>query len=126
MSKQFYTNYYINQSGRGLSTYAGHSRMVGHGFGEIMSSVWKHISPVLFPALKSLKHEAINSGIGILNDLSQNKPIKNTLKSHLKTAGRNVIIGSLKRLQSGGSNIKAAPKKKKRQSKTRCGKDIFS
>lgn len=112
--------------GRGIPVYSGLSRISGHGYGNFFSNVWRFLSPIVAPSMQIVRREALDSGIKILSDLAQKKPLKPTLKKHLNTAGKNIITTSLKRLQ-GGKKVNIRPKtKNKKQSCSKPRKDIFS
>jgi hypothetical protein len=125
-NKHLYADYYENQVGRGIVPYAGLSRVSGHGFGSMLANVWRFLSPIVAPTLQIVKKEALDSGMKILHDLSQNRPVKTSVQEHLSSAGKNIIETSLKRLQGGRSlDIRSKPAKRK-QSCTKPWNDIFS
>jgi hypothetical protein len=127
MSKQhLYADYYAQQSGAGLPTFRGLPTMQGHGFGSIFTNIFRHIQPFLAPFFRSARNEAIQGGIRVLSDIAQKKPLGESVKQNLKTAGRNLIVSSLKKMEGRGGIKRIGCSKNKQLVRRRSPRDIFS
>jgi hypothetical protein len=125
--KEIYAKYYAAQAGGSLPVFYGAHKMQGHGFADFMGKIWKFLSPIVTPTLKTMRDEGIKSGIQVLSDLQRDVPLQTSVKSHAKSATQNVLASTLKRLQSGsGSNINKKRRCKSSQSLRGRRKDIFS
>ncbi len=108
----------------------------GRGFGSAFASIWRFLRPVVSASLDTIKSEALKSGVGLIQDLQDNKPLKEALKSQGRVALSNLkdsaFQGLKNKMQSGGmykrkrkrrTKLSAVQKKKRTQrKKSRCNK----
>ncbi|KAE8752844.1 hypothetical protein FOCC_FOCC000582 [Frankliniella occidentalis] len=78
-----YTAYYLAQAqgGHGIPNfYAGAPYQRGHGFGDVLRSLFRLIIPVASKAAKAVGKQALIAGSNVVTDtLINNKPIKESL-----------------------------------------------
>lgn len=115
-----YEQYYLNQAGSGLPYYAGAKFQRGHGFGSILSSLVRLVTPLARNVVKNVKPiakalipvvkpfargaatEVGKESLGFLSDALKGKKVKQAAKNRAARARRR-IASSLDRqvLQRG-------------------------
>lgn len=87
----YYTNYYIHQSGGGITGGRNTNNSPyleiqlprvyqrGRGVGAIFSTLWRFLKPLLKAGASFVGHEAIHTGSDILKGIANQKPIKKVL-----------------------------------------------
>src|SRR3989442_15861262 len=63
--KALYTDYYVNQAGGSLPVFQGPRGQRGHGFGSVLSGLFRSAVPVL----KRIRKQALTTGGYIANDM---------------------------------------------------------
>lgn len=154
-----YARYYLQQSGGGNGGGGdnGGIGMMYHspqiyqrgrgGIGNFFSGLFQKLHPLMRSGLTAVKNQSLKTGSAILNDLADNKNIKNVLKEQaiiglndLKERGLNKLKRKLDQGGDGVKRIKRARKrskhpllsrtsyvkpKKSRKKKTNRPRDIF-
>lgn len=135
--EEFHT-LFLNQAGFGLPVYHGQSVQRGYGLGNILASAFRSAMPLLKRGISFLGRKFINTGAKVVTDVASGIPIKTSLKSRGKTAGRETVISAADEIQKmTGSGIKKRrtrktkvitrkARKRKAPVKIPSSKDIFS
>lgn len=93
-SKLAYENYYSNQAGSGMPIFVGSKNQRGHGFGSLLSGLFKTVAPILKSGLSKLGKHAASTGISIAGDVLRGQDIKDSAKNRalegIKNLGRDV------------------------------------
>lgn len=97
----FYTRYYMNQAGAGLTVYQGPRFQHGHGFGSFFGRMFRSIAPVILPGLKSAGKQLLKAGVNVASDALQGQNIGESVKEHFSNAGRTIARNTL----NGVSNL---------------------
>ena len=120
--------YYTNQVGGGQSIYSGRWYQRGHGFGNLLSSMFRTVAPMLRNTAVTLGNDVLRDGVcassRALTDIVAVAPVKKSIKLHFVEEGRQLV-------NKGLQFNKTAPTIQKRTSRSRpvCRKihrDIFS
>ena len=76
--------------------------------------------PLVKEVARTTGKEALSPGIGLLGDVTSRKQFKASLKSHMKEAGRNLMVESVKNIKRkvGGNRRPKHLKRKKLSSHT--------
>lgn len=137
----YYTQYYLNQGGSGLSDIGGFYRLpVFHqrgrgGIGNFFTGVLKYLNPFLSSGYSAIKDQALKSGSAILSEVGK-KPFRNILKEQGQIAVNNLAergFNKIKKMQRGsGRRIKrgrvskrnhsTVKRRRKRKRKTKTSK----
>ena len=96
-----YHDYYIQQAGSGIGAiYKGSPYQKGNGFGGFLKGLFRSVMPLLRSGLKTIGKETITSGAQFLNDVVNEKPVVESLKSraiesmeNIKRKAKNTIDG---------------------------------
>lgn len=88
-------DYFDSQSG-GSSFYQGRSYMrggpqVGAGLGNVLSSLWRVLAPVLRSAGSEIGKESLRAGAQALSNISHGEDVTNTLKNVSAEAAKNLL-----------------------------------
>ena len=127
-----FTAYYETQAGSGLSGFQGQRYQKGNGFfGRLFKGS-------VLPLLRYLGRQALNTGMGVAEDVAHGDNFGASLRKHLRTVKQTVAKDTLEKLkdikQSGSGLkrkhdqnffdeiIKEPPKKKHKTTKTRKSK----
>ena len=86
-----YTDYYVQQAGRGYPVYAGSRFQRGHGLGSVFGGLFKAAAPLLKKVAKAFGREALKTGLNIAGDVVQGKKLKQAAQSRVKAAGKNMF-----------------------------------
>lgn len=105
----YYTQYYLNQHGSGLSD-IGHlyrSPIVFQrgrgGIGNFFAGLYKYINPFISSGISAIKDQAIKSSTAVLADIGK-KPFKTILKEQGKAAISDLTVrgvNKLRKMQQG-------------------------
>lgn len=137
-----YEHYYSHQAGSGVGViYKGAPYQRGHGIGSFLGGLFRSVFPIFKSGAKAIGKEALNTGVGLLTDMINSRPMNESIKTRLKEASSNLkrkadqkvdnLVGSgyksvkrIKRLTSSSrSSRRKGEKKTRRVNKI---KDIFS
>lgn len=106
-----YTNYYMLQSGKGLSDIGAvyHQQQViqhGRGLGAFFGGLARYLKPFFMHGLNVIKQEAMNTGVEILSEIGT-RPINDILREKSKTAVQNLQDKAINHIRSNmnGSGI---------------------
>lgn len=122
MNVNMYKKYYLDQAGSGIpNVFVGHgipkvfigrgNFQKGSGIGSFFSGLFRNVLPFLTSAGKKVGSEVLKSAGGVLRDYAiKQKPLKETLKNHLKEGGVRLVNYGVDRMIGEGYN-----KRKKRK-----------
>ncbi len=134
-------DYYFNQAkqtGHGLGGFEGMAYQRGHGLGSFFGRLFRSILPIAKKAGKTVLgkvgKQAMTFGTNVIGDVIEGHNVKQSLKKHGATAGKNLLKKAEKAVfnQSGGrvgkrtvgSKVSPVPVKKRRIQKKKKS-DIF-
>ena len=84
MKKQFccdasrldYEDYYLNQSGNGMSVFQGARMQRGHGLGSFLSGLFRNAWPLIQTGAKAFGKQFLRTGLQIANDVADGQELK--------------------------------------------------
>ena len=83
-----FQNYYARQAhGGGMPVFSGASLQRGHGLGNILSSAFRTMVPVIKSAGKTVAKQGLNTGLAILGDVISGNNVKKATKRRLREGG---------------------------------------
>lgn len=86
-----YEHYYSHQAGSGIGIiYKGVAHQRGHGIGSFLGGLFRSVLPLLANGAKAVGKEALNTGVGLLSDLINARPLNESIKTRLKKANENL------------------------------------
>ena len=127
--------------GRGISYFAGPAYQRGHGIGSLFRGLFRFAMPLLKQGAKAVGRQALQTGIQVAGNMFENRLIKESLRTRVREAESSLTAKSenkVNQLLSGSGRRRArkrkAPvrigpptlKRRKRISKKRKSRDIFS
>ena len=127
-----FEDHYVHQTGRGLNYYQGTAFQRGYGFGGVFRSLFRMAAPLFKSGAKALGRQMLQSGLDVVNDVSQGENLKMAAKRRLKEAGRQLTEKAATKVKTmiGSGKHKKRKRKQKRVSSRPAKKvktrDIFS
>jgi hypothetical protein len=141
--------YYRRQAGRGRADIGSiyttpHFVQRGHGLGSILSGLFRTLTPIIWPGIKTmgtetlrtLGREALRTGGKILTDIAENPQAgtRDIISQHVSDSTQNIIKklrgGGRKRKRASSSTSRTVKRKRKNkrtlQSSKTIKRDIFS
>lgn len=105
-------SYYKDQAGSGLGGYSGARYQKGHGwFGRIVSG---GLVPILRRVLPYLGKRALETGVGLANDVMEGENFKSSARKRFKAAGKRLEGDALARVrQMTGGGVRRRKKARK-------------
>lgn len=100
-----YTKYYTDQAGSGISVYRGSHYQKGHGVGSFLSGLFKAALPLFKSGIRTVGKEALLTGANLLQDISENRNVKESTKQRLNEASENLkrkAVDKLNRMAGAG------------------------
>lgn len=86
-----FDDYYTKQAGNGIGqVYAGTAFQRGSGVGSFLSGLFRKALPFLYTGARAVGKEALKSGLGILEDIENNKPVKESVVTRIRSGGSNL------------------------------------
>ncbi len=109
-----YNDYYQEQAGTGIQGFEGVKLQRGHGFfGRVLNRA-------IYPLLKFLGKQALNTGVNIGTDVIENKQgWRESTKSRMKETGQNVLLAGLKRARKYQQTGEGGRRRRKRRRVTK-------
>lgn len=125
-----YVDYYVHQAGRGIGpVFTGSAHQRGHGIGNFLSSIFRAVFPLVKSGAKAIGKEAVDAGFGMLKDTIQQKPIKQSLKERMRTAGEHLMTKAehkIDEMQGSGYKRRRSSKKLHKRPAKKQKRDIFT
>lgn len=113
--ERVYTNYYLSQTGCGLSDIGElYSNPIliqqgRGGIGAFFSGIYRNLKPLIMSGLNALKKQTIKTGSNVLQEIGS-KPVKEILKEQGKRAVEDLTekgLRKLRKLQDGAGTAHA-------------------
>jgi hypothetical protein len=131
MKKQFccdasrldYEDYYLNQSGNGMSVFQGARMQRGHGLGSFLSGLFRNAWPLIRNGAKAFGKQFLRTGLQIANDVVEGQELKESSKRRIPE-GIKAFASSSDFTNQSGSGRKRRKRSLKRITK-RIKRDIF-
>jgi len=128
-SRSLYTDYYVNQAGNGRPVFQGARGQRGHGFGSVLSGLFRSAMPVL----KRIGKQALTTGAYIASDLLGGKSFDESARTRVRQGINSFLppeddseqTGSGHRRRTATLNGKRKRGVRKPKSKKKLKRDIF-
>lgn len=133
-----YEHYYMNQAGRGIGViYKGDPHQRGHGIGSFLGGLFRSVLPLFVGGARAVGKELLHTGVGVMKDMIDARPMNDSIKTRLKTATSNLKRKADEKLDNimSGSGYKIKRQRKRvfirskalraKSSKLKINKDIF-
>jgi len=112
-SRDMYRQYYANQQvGRGMPVYSGALRQKGHGLGNVIGGLFRHILPFLGRA-------AVSTGSNIVGDLISGKRMRETMKTRIPEGIKSLASSVVNQSGSGYRKRKRRQRKNRKKKKNK-------
>ena len=119
-NKNFYEQYYVNQSGSGIPVFYSALGQRGHGLGSKISGFFRRAFPFIFSGAKALGRQALKTGVNIANDVIDGKSLKESAGAHIPDGIKSFVSSNFGQSGSGKRKKRTSKQKTKRRKK-----DIF-
>ena len=124
--KSFFTDYYVNQAGGSLPVFHGSRGQRGHGFGSVLSGLFRSAVPML----KRIGKQALTTGAYIASDMLGGKKFDEAAKSRVRQGINSFLQPDTDVSEQTGSGRRRRVAKRKRTIKRvknlKRLRDIFS
>ena len=123
--KSLFTDYYVNQAGGSFPVFQGSRGKRGHGFGSVLSGLFRSAMPML----KRIGKQALTTGAYIARDMLAGKKFDESAKSRVRQ-GINSFLNPEETVseQTGNGRRRRSVKRKrntKSQKNFKRARDIF-
>lgn len=85
-----YLQYYHNQAVSGNNVYQGATYQKGHGIGSFLGGLFRSVMPLFKRGAKAVGKELLSSGVNVVGDIMDRKPIDQSFKSRFTEAKHNL------------------------------------
>jgi hypothetical protein len=123
--KSLFTDYYVNQAGGSLPVFQGARGQRGHGFGSVLSGLFRSAVPML----KRIGKQALTTGAYIASDMLGGKSFGESAKTRVRQGINSFLPPDENISDQTGSGRRRRVLKRKRNSKHRKSvkrlRDIF-
>ena len=124
--KSLFTDYYVSQAGGSLPVFQGSRGQRGHGFGSVLSGLFRSAVPML----KRIGKQALTTGAYIASDMLGGKKFDESARSRVRQGINSFLPPDDSSEQTGsGRRRRIVKRKRKRASKHRKpskkSRDIF-
>ena len=124
--KSLFTDYYVNQAGGSLPVFQGSRSQRGHGFGSVLSGLFRSAVPML----KRIGKQALTTGAYIASDMLGGKKFDEAAKTRVRQGINSFLEPNLDVSEQTGSGRRRRVVKRKRKTKphkhSKRQRDIFS
>jgi hypothetical protein len=122
--KSLFTDYYVNQAGGSLPVFQGSRGQRGHGFGSVLSGLFRSAVPML----KRIGKQALTTGAYIASDMLGGKKFDESARARVRQGINSFLPSDDVSEQSGSGRRRRAVKRKRAQKHRKSVKrlrDIF-
>ena len=123
--KSLFTDYYVNQAGGSLPVFQGSRGQRGHGFGSVLSGLFRSAVPML----KRIGKQALTTGAYIASDMLGGKKFDEAAKSRVREGINSFLQPDSEVSEQTGSGRRRRVVKRKRTTKRlknlKRSRDIF-
>jgi len=123
---------------RGIPYYAGLVHQRGHGIGSLFRGLCRFAMPFIKQGAKAVGLQTLQTGIQVAEDVSENRPVKESVKARMREAGTalktkaetklgQLLTGNCRRraFKRGARRHIGSPVKRRKRTNNRT-RDIFS
>ena len=122
--KSLFTDYYVNQAGGSLPVFQGSRGQRGHGFGSVLSGLFRSAVPML----KRIGKHALTTGAHIASDMLGGKKFDESARARVRQGINSFLLPDDVSEQTGSGRRRRGIKRKrapKRHKSTKRLRDIF-
>ena len=123
-SRLAYEDYYVQQSGNGMSMFQGARMQRGHGLGSFLSGLFRSAWPMIKTGAKAVGRQLFKTGLQIASDVSEGQKIKEASLNRIPEGIKEFVSGDNFNTQSGGGGRRRRKRSLKRLNK-KVKQDIF-
>ena len=131
MKKQFccdasrlaYEDYYIQQSGSGVSVFQGSRTQRGHGLGSILSGFFRNVWPLIQTGAKAIGKQALRTGLHIANDVAEGQKFTESTQRRIPEGIKEFVSSNNFTTQSGSGRTRRKRSLKRKAKRVKL--DIF-
>jgi len=113
--KSLFTDYYVNQAGGALPVFQGSRGQRGHGFGSVLSGLFRSAVPML----KRIGKQALTTGAYIASDMLGGKKFGEAAKTRVSQGINSFLEPDINVSEQSGSGRRRRASKRKRTTKQR-------
>jgi len=113
--KALYTDYYVNQAGGSMPVFQGSRGQRGHGFGSVLSGLFRSAMPML----KRIGKQALTTGVYIASDMLSGKKFDESAKARVRRGIKSFLPTDDDISEQTGSGRTRRGLKRKRATKRR-------
>ena len=111
--KSLFTDYYVNQAGGSLPVFQGSRGQRGHGFGSVLSGLFRSAMPML----KRIGKQALTTGAYIASDMLGGKKFDESARSRVRQGINSFLPPDEDVSEQTGSGRRRRTVKRKRTTK---------
>ena len=111
--KSLFTDYYVNQAGGSLPVFQGSRGQRGHGFGSVLSGLFRSAVPML----KRIGKQALTTGAYIASDMLGGKKFDEAAKARVRQGINSFLEPNTDVSEQTGSGRRRRVAKRKRTTK---------
>jgi len=122
--KALFTDYYVNQAGGSMPVFQGSRRQRGHGFGSVLSGLFRSAVPML----KRIGKQALTTGAYIASDMLGGKKFDESARARVRQGINSFLPPDDGSEQTGGGRRRRVVKRKrttKHHKRVKRRRDIF-
>ena len=122
-SRPAYEDYYLEQSGSGMSMFQGARTQRGHGLGSILSGFFRNAWPLLQTGAKAFGKQALKTGLQIANDVAEGHKFTESSRRRIPEGIKEFVSTNNFNTQTG--NGRRRRKRSLKRTNKRVKSDIF-
>jgi len=103
-SRQLYENYYVNQSGHGISVFQGSRGHRGHGIGSTLAGLFRSAVPMLKRGLAAFGKQALATGLQVAGDMADGHSFSDSAKLRTREGIKRLATDGVDYLQNSGQS----------------------
>ena len=123
--KALFTDYYVNQAGGAMPVFQGSRGQRGHGFGSVLSGLFRSAVPML----KRIGKQALTTGAYIASDMLGGKKFDESARSRVRQGINSFLLPEDVSEQTGSGRRRRDVKRKrtaKHRKSVKRPRDIFN
>lgn len=122
-SRLAYEDYYLEQSGSGVSVFQGARTQRGHGLGSILSGFFRNAWPLIQTGAKAFGKQALRTGLQIANDVVEGQKFTESSQRRIPEGIKAFVSNNNFTTQSGSGRTRR--KRSLKRNTKRLKSDIF-
>jgi hypothetical protein len=120
--KALFTDYYVNQAGGTMPVFQGSRGQRGHGFGSVLSGLFRSAMPML----KRIGKQALTTGAYIASDMLGGKKFGDSARNRVRQGINSFLPPDDDVSEQTGAGRSRRATKRRRVTKKRKRRDIFN